>query len=100
MNQDCIPFDERKITDEDVLSAFDYSYPGLEKAGASFREGRIEEAKQEIVEYFRTRRNVTHYYDFREKTDPIPSDILTTTSRHPLASTATSRNSALQQEGR
>lgn len=61
-----IPIDERAITDEEVLSAFDFDYPGLERVKAAMDAKNIESAKAELVRYFETRTNVRYYYDYRQ----------------------------------
>lgn len=61
-----IPIDERAITDEEVLSAFDFDYPGLERVKADMDAQNIESAKAELVRYFETRTNVRYYYDYRQ----------------------------------
>ena len=61
-----IPIDERAITDEEVLSAFDFDYPGLERVKAAMDAQNIESAKAELVRYFETRTNVRYYYDYRQ----------------------------------
>lgn len=61
-----IPIDERAITDEEVLSAFDFDYPGLERVKAAMDVQNIERAKAELVRYFETRTNVRYYYDYRQ----------------------------------
>lgn len=61
-----IPIDERVITDEEVLSAFDFDYPGLERVKAAMDAQNIESVKVELVRYFETRTNVRYYYDYRQ----------------------------------
>lgn len=61
-----IPIDERAITDEEVLSAFDFDYPGLERVKAAMDAQNIESVKVELVRYFETRTNVRYYYDYRQ----------------------------------
>lgn len=60
-----IPCDERVITDEDVFSAFDLNYPGLNKVGEALKAGDRSGAKRELIRYFETRENVAYYYDCR-----------------------------------
>lgn len=60
-----IPDNEKELKDDDVLSAFDYSYEGLEKAGKAYEEGRVEDAKREIIRYFETRKNASYFFDYR-----------------------------------
>lgn len=64
---DNIPFDETKVSDDDVFQAFDYSYPGLEGVKKALDLNDKERAKKELVHYFETRSNVTHFYDYRQK---------------------------------
>ena len=61
-----IPVDERIITDQEVFSAFDLSYPGLEKVKNALLIQDIELAKKELIHYFKTRNNVHYYYDYRQ----------------------------------
>lgn len=60
-----IPTDERAITDEDVFSAFDLDYPGLQAVKAAWAAGDMPCAKKALVRYFETRSNVQYYYDYR-----------------------------------
>ena len=60
-----IPSDERVIDENEVFAAFDYTYPGLEKVGNALEEKDTDKAKQLLVDYFRTRENVKHFYDYR-----------------------------------
>lgn len=60
-----IPVDEKKITDEQVLMAFDLSYPGLEQVKTAVRERNYDMAKRELVSYFHTRSNVSFLFDYR-----------------------------------
>lgn len=70
-----IPADERKITDEEVFSAFDLDYPGLEAVKAALHSQDMKKAKQELVHYFETRRNVKYYYDYRQlPLEPVETD--------------------------
>lgn len=70
-----IPSDERRIADEEVLSAFDLSYPGLERVGEALRSGAVQRAKRELICYFEERRNVCYYYDYRQlPLTPIETD--------------------------
>lgn len=64
-NVRAIPVDERIITDEEVFSALDLTYPGLEKVKTALDSGDMELAKKELVHYFETRTNVRYYYDYR-----------------------------------
>ena len=57
--------DERLVDDEFLFSALDYTVAGLEEAGALYKAGQFEEAKKSIVNYFRTRQNVKHFFDYR-----------------------------------
>ncbi len=57
--------DERLIDDEFLFSAFDYKVAGLEKAGELYIAGKYDDAKKSIVNYFRTRNNVTYFFDYR-----------------------------------
>ena len=49
-----IPSDQRTVTDEDVLSAFDVSLPGLLKVRKAWEKGQINLAKKELIRYFET----------------------------------------------
>lgn len=70
-----IPCDERMITDEEVFSAFDLNYPGLEKVRAALDSEDTVKAKQELVHYFETRNNVRYYYDYRQlPVRPVDTD--------------------------
>lgn len=60
-----IPVKEKEITDEQVLAAFDLTYPGLENVGAAVREKNYDMAKRELVSYFHTRTNVSFIFDYR-----------------------------------
>lgn len=60
-----IPSDERVIDENEVFAAFDYTYPGLEAVGNALEEKDTDKAKQLLVDYFRTRENVKHFYDYR-----------------------------------
>ena len=44
-----IPCDERSITDEELFSAFDLNYPGLEGVRAALGEGDLGKAKKEPI---------------------------------------------------
>lgn len=61
-----IPCDERSITDEELFSAFDLNYPGLEGVRAALGEGDLGKAKKELMHYFEIRSNVRYYYDYRQ----------------------------------
>ena len=70
-----IPADERIITDEEVFSAFDLNYPGLEEVKAALHSQDMEKAKRELVRYFETRSNVRYYYDYRQlPLKPVETD--------------------------
>lgn len=70
-----IPYNERNITDEDVFSAFDLNYPGLERVRTALEAGKQRKAKEELVRYFETRSNVRYYYDYRQlPLTPIETD--------------------------
>lgn len=62
-----IPCDQRAVTDQDVFSAFDLDYPGLEGVKAALDLGDIPKAKKELAAYFETRSNVRYFYDYRQK---------------------------------
>ena len=76
MDKIVIPSNERIFTDEMVFSAFDLDYPGLEMVREAYMANDMAKAKRELVEYLRTRSNVTHFFDFRTRTTPIGRDIL------------------------
>lgn len=61
-----VPCDERNVTDKEVFSAFDLSYPGLEGVRAALDCEDMRKAKQELVHYFEVRSNVRYYYDYRK----------------------------------
>lgn len=70
-----IPVNESIITDEEVFSAFNLDYPGLEKVKAVLQSKDIEKAKKELVRYFETRTNVRYYYDYRQlPLKPVETD--------------------------
>lgn len=70
-----IPIDERRITDEEVFSAFDLSYSGLEKVKQALLMQDMGLAKKELIRYFETRKNVCYYYDYRQlPLQPIETD--------------------------
>lgn len=70
-----IPADERIITDEEVFSAFDLNYPGLEEVKAALHSQDMKKAKRELVRYFETRSNVRYYYDYRQlPLKPVETD--------------------------
>ena len=55
--------DERLVDDDFLFSALDYTVKGLEEAGELYKAGQFEEAKKSIVNYFRTRQNVKHFFE-------------------------------------
>lgn len=70
-----IPADERKVTHEEVFSAFDLDYPGLEGVKSALNSQDMGKAKQELVHYFETRANVKYYYDYRQlPLKPVETD--------------------------
>lgn len=70
-----IPLDERLITDAEVFSAFDLSYPGLEGVRSALDAGDDIGAKRALVRYFEIRTNVRYYYDYRQMPlTPIETD--------------------------
>lgn len=70
-----IPTDERTITDEQVFSAFDLSYPGLQEVKSAWEAGDTDTAKKALVRYFETRTNVRYCYDYRTlPLNPIDTD--------------------------
>lgn len=70
-----IPTDERAIKDEEVFSAFNLDYPGLESVRTALDSGNMENAKRSLVRYFETRTNVIYYYDYRQlPLSPIDTD--------------------------
>lgn len=60
-----IPLKERDVTDEDLFHALQLSYPGLSEVRLALESGNTELAKKNLVDYFRTRTNVSYYYDYR-----------------------------------
>lgn len=70
-----IPTDERIFTDEEVFSAFDLSYPGLEAVRAALADKDMRKAKEALVRYFETRTNVQYDFDYRSlPLRPIDTD--------------------------
>uniref|UniRef100_UPI00325FED7E heparinase II/III family protein n=1 Tax=Clostridium sp. NkU-1 TaxID=1095009 RepID=UPI00325FED7E len=70
-----IPVKEREVTDEDLFSALQLSYPGLSEVRHSLEAGNTLLAKKELVTYFQTRTNVTYYFDYRSlPLKPIDTD--------------------------
>lgn len=70
-----IPCDERLITDEEIFSAFDLNYPGLEMVKSALDMGDTLKAKKELLTYFETRSNPRYFYDYRQKpAAPIETD--------------------------
>lgn len=70
-----IPVNESIVTDEEVFSAFNLDYPGLEKVKAALQSKDMEKAKKELVHYFETRTNVRCYYDYRQlPLKPVETD--------------------------
>lgn len=61
-----IPTYELDVSDDDVFKAFNLSYPGLEKVKEAYGQGRIEEAKNELVLYMMNRQMPKYYYDYRD----------------------------------
>ncbi len=62
-----IPSDQRKVTDEDVFSAFDISLPELSGVRNALKNNRTDLAKKELVHYFETRKQPLFYYDYRKQ---------------------------------
>lgn len=60
-----IPSFELDVTDGDVFKSFDLNYPGLGKVKKALDAGDYSKAKKTLVDYFRTRKNVTYFYDNR-----------------------------------
>lgn len=60
-----IPLEERLISDEEVLQAFDLTCPGLECVHSAILAGDISQAKKELLGYLETRSNIHYYYDYR-----------------------------------
>lgn len=70
-----IPCDERAVTDEEVFSAFNLNYPGLEEVRAALDSKDMRNAKKELVHYFEIRSNVHYYYDYRKHPlTPVETD--------------------------
>lgn len=70
-----IPCDQRRITDEEVFSAFNLDYPGLEGVKAALALNDTGRAKRELIAYFETRTNVRYFYDYRKKPlTPVETD--------------------------
>lgn len=62
-----IPTDERSITDEQVLNAFDLDLPGLEEVKRAFDSKDLAGAKSHLCSYFHNRHNVKFLFDYRGK---------------------------------
>lgn len=60
-----VPRSERETTDEDVFASLDPAWPGLEQTMAAYRERRMDDAKRELLAYFRRREKPRWYYDGR-----------------------------------
>lgn len=60
-----IPVKEREVTDEDIFSSLQLSYPGLSSVKQAYEAGDMPLAKKELINYFQTRSNVSYYYDYR-----------------------------------
>lgn len=60
-----IPTDERSVTDEQVLKAFNLELPQFAAVKAALMKGDIEAAKRQLVEYFHKRTNVNFLFDYR-----------------------------------
>lgn len=60
-----IPTFESDVTDEQVFGGFDMTCPGLAQTQAFLKKKAYAQAKQALVDYFRIRKNVTYFYDYR-----------------------------------
>ncbi|WP_313180514.1 heparinase II/III domain-containing protein [Lacrimispora sp.] len=70
-----IPVKEGEVTDEDLFSALQLSYPGLSNVRLALEAGNTLLAKKELVSYFQTRTNVIYYYNYRSlPLKPIDTD--------------------------
>lgn len=70
-----IPLDERTITDEQVFSAFNLDYPGLEAVRDAFCKKDLPRAKKELIHYMEHRTKAQFLYDYRTlPLTPIDTD--------------------------
>jgi|GEM_PF-3260227 len=60
-----VPRSEREVKDEDVFASLDPSWPGLERTLAAYRERRLDDAKRELLAYFRQREKPRWHFDGR-----------------------------------
>ncbi len=60
-----VPRSEREVKDEDVFASLDPVWPGLEQTLAAYRERRLDDAKRELLAYFRRRKKPQWHFDGR-----------------------------------
>jgi len=65
MTEDTFPQDEREITDHDFFRALDFSIPGLRTVEQAYRSSDMEQARDAVVRYFRTRETPAWSFDVR-----------------------------------
>jgi hypothetical protein len=53
------------VTDEHLFAALDPNWPGLAEVMAAYEEGRIEQAKKRLIDYFRQRTSPRWFFDYR-----------------------------------
>lgn len=64
-----------RITDDEFFNLLDLDYPGLEKVKSAFLSDDIELAKQEYLNYMRTREKPVWHFDWRDRPkDLSPTD--------------------------
>ena len=65
-NTNTIPEDERNVTDWMLLRALDLNISGLSGVKSAVLARNLPRAKRELVSYFRSRKNVKGFYDYRD----------------------------------
>lgn len=60
-----VPRSEREARDEDVFASLDPAWPGLEPTLAAYRERRMDDAKRELLAYFRRRERPQWFFEGR-----------------------------------
>ena len=61
-----IPEDERRVSDRMLLQALDLNISSLSGVRDALKEENLPKAKRELVSYFRSRKNVKGFYDYRD----------------------------------